>query len=86
MATLQDTQLVFLLMQDTKGAVGKLEMIFALLTHAIFGLAYLAIFNVSSLMSYLGTLLHMPMMAQESGPKEVIETSCMLTSSMPYAC
>ena len=39
--------------QDTKGAVGKLEMIFALLIHAIFGLAYLAIFNVSSSMSYL---------------------------------
>ena len=45
-------------MQDTKGAVGKLEMIFALLIHAIFGLAYLAIFNVSTSMpdlSYLPT-------------------------------
>ena len=39
--------MVFLLMQDTKGAVGKLEMIFALLIHALFGLAYLAIFDVS---------------------------------------
>ena len=43
-------KLVSLLMQDTKGAVGKLEMIFALLIHAIFGLTYLAIFNVSSSM------------------------------------
>ena len=43
-------QLVSVSMQDTKGAVGKLEMIFALLIHAIFGLAYLAIFNVSSSM------------------------------------
>ena len=33
--------------QDTKGAVGKLEMIFALLIHSLACLAYLAIFNVS---------------------------------------
>lgn len=34
-------------LQDTKGAVGKLEMIFALLIHALACLAYLAIFSVS---------------------------------------
>jgi len=34
-------------LQDTKGAVGKLEIIFALIIHALAGLAYLAIFNVS---------------------------------------
>ena len=45
--------MALLLMQDTKGAVGKLEMIFALLIHAISGLAYLAIFNVSSSISCL---------------------------------
>ena len=34
-------------LQDTKGVVGKLEIIFALLVHALACLAYLAIFNVS---------------------------------------
>ena len=34
-------------LQDTKGAVGKLEIIFALLIHALACLAYLAIFSVS---------------------------------------
>ena len=39
------------MLQDTKGAVGKLEMIFALLIHSLACLAYLAIFNVSHTLS-----------------------------------
>ena len=49
-------------LQDTKGAVGKLEVIFALLIHALACLAYLAIFNVSqpALMPPLLTTFSIP--------------------------
>ena len=56
-------------MQDTKGVVGKLENIFAVIIHALFAVAYLTIFQVSrDPVSYVSSTRPPP---QLSGSRDV---------------